>query len=412
MTVSEKIDLRATTLLGSIINAWLGGKRRFWMEGGTWSSKTFSALQFLKLVAERNPEPLLISVVSETMPHLKRGAIRDFLTIMGQDLADANWNKSDFIYRFLHDSKIEFFSADMPSKLRGGRRDILFLNECNNISYEAFYELDSRTRLFTLGDWNPVGEFWWHEKQMAEYPENVYHHSTYKDAIGVIPDSKVAEIEKMEDRDPNWWNVYGLGLIGKVEGLVYPLFKQVEELPRGNYFYGLDFGFSSDPTVLIKNVIVGDNLYSHQVIYETTPMTNNDIAWRMDLLAVSKTDPIFPDPNEPKSAEELRRKGFNIEETVTGAGSVKFGIKKVNSYYQHWTKESLDCIKEQRNHRFIKRREPTTGREYLSDDTTHQWSHGMDARRYAVAKHGMSGGAVDSRPVRYGVSKQRKILGR
>lgn len=376
--------------------AWLSGKRRALNEGGTYSSKTWSILQLLILIARHANNPILISVVSESLPHLKRGAIRDFFRILGESPDNnSNYNKSDHVYTF-GSGVIEFFGADESAKVRGPRRDVLFINEGNNIPWEAARGLDIRTAKFTFVDWNPVSEFWAHENWIGE-PQNDYIHSTYLDALGVLSQEKRDDIESNKDKDPNWWNIYGLGLVGKVEGLVYPLFKQVDELPKGDITYGLDFGFAADPTVLVANVIIGDNLYSQQIIYERTPMTNNDIAWRMELLGISSSAPIYPDPSEPKSAEEIRQKGFNVLETVTGAGSVKFGIKKVNTYYHYWTKDSLDCIKEQRNHRFIKRREPSTGREYLSDDTTHQWSHGMDARRYAIAGHrANSGGQWDT----------------
>jgi phage terminase large subunit len=116
-------------------------------------------------------------------------------------------------------------------------------------------------------------------------------------------------------------------------------------------------------------------------------MTNEDISREMELAKVLRFEFIYPDPNEPKSMEELRLLGWNIGKTVSGAGSVAFGIKKVNSYYQHWTKDSIECIKDQRNYKYITRREAGTGREYLSDNTTHQYSHGNDSRRYGVASY-------------------------
>ena len=229
-----------------------------------------------------------------------------------------------------------------------------------------------------------MGEFWAHEQWVED--NNAYDHSTYLDAIDVIPETKVAEIEAYRDKDPNWWNIYGLGLIGKIEGLVYPQFEQVDKLPMGEVFYGLDFGFSADPTVLVKNVILGDKLYSQELFYDNSALTNDQIARKMSLAGVKK-EPIYPDPNEPKSAEELRNFGFTVLEAVKGKGSVEFGIQRVNQYYQSWTKDSVNCIKEQRNYRYLK--DKTTGE--LTDKTTHNWSHGMDARRYAVASHKLSG---------------------
>jgi len=380
------VDLRTTKVYQSILQAMHDGKRGILLEGGTYSSKTYSALQALMVIAEQAPKPIDINIVSETIPHLKGGCIRDWFKILDETL-DNNpcYNKSDHIYyRPEWRGAVTFLSADNEKAL-GMRRDILFINEADALYWEIARELITRTEVFVILDWNPRAQFWAHEYYKDD-PKWAYDHSTYLDALDVIPKDKRLEIEELGKKDPNWWNIYGLGLLGKIEGLVFPNFKQVKELPRGDYFYGLDYGFSSDPTVLVKNVIIGDNLYSQQMFYNDTPMTNDDIAREMTLCGVGR-DPVYPDPNEPKSAEELRRKGFNIGETEKGPGSVKFGIKRVNSYWQHWTEDSLQCIKEQKNHSYIKKREPNTGQVYLSDDTTHTWSHGMDARRYAVASH-------------------------
>ena len=377
------MDMRTTKVFKAILEAWVQGKRRIKLEGGTWSSKTYSALQALQVIAEKAEIPLDISIVSESLPHLKQGCIRDFFNILGEDKENNPlYNKTDHIYnRPGWNGKFVFFGADDLSRVTGPRRHILFINEANNIPWETARGLDIRTELFTILDWNPVGEFWAHE-QWTEEDVNDYDHSTYLDAIDVIPETKVIDIESYRDKDPNWWNIYGLGLIGKIEGLVYPHFEQVDGLPMGEVFYGLDYGFSADPTVLVKNVIVGDKLYSQEIFYDKTALTNDQIARKLSLAGVKK-EPIYPDPNEPKSAEEIRAFGFNVVEAVKGKGSVEFGIQKVNQYYQYWTKDSVNCIKEQRNFRYIK--DKITG--VLTDRTSHIWSHGMDARRYPVASH-------------------------
>ena len=399
--MEKEINWKVTKVFDEVLRAFLGGKRRVLLEGGTSSSKTFSFIQALIYIAKEIPKPVLISVVSESLPHLKRGCIRDFFNIL-EDTPEGSpyWSRTEFTYRRPDwNGSFEFFGADDQGKVRGPRRGILAINEANNVPWETARQLDVRTELFTIADWNPVGEFWADEYWMGS-PENAYSHSTYLDAKAVLPRQTVDVIESYKDKDPNWWNVYGLGQLGKVENLVHPYFKQIDELPDGDYFYGLDFGFGSyspdellggDPTVLTRHCIIGDNLYSEQVFYERKAMTNDDIARAMELSNVNRNSPIYPDPNEPKSAEELRKKGFNIRATEKGAGSVAFGIKRVNQFYQHWTKDSTDCIKDQRNYKYIKKREPNTGREYLSDDTTHQWSHGMDSRRYAVATYGGQG---------------------
>jgi len=371
-------------------------KRRALNEGGTSSSKTVSVLQLLILIAQYSKIPLLISIVSESLPHLKRGCIRDFQNILGEGFDDNKYNKTEHIYDF-GKGQIEFFPADEPSKMRGGRRDILFINECNNVSYDAFKELDIRTRLFTFLDWNPVSEFWVHEKGMINDPVNQYIHSTYLDALWVLPPEVVKNIESNKN-DPNWWNIYGLGKLGKIEGLVYPYFEQVNELPQGDCFYGLDFGYSNDPSVLTKNVIIEDRLYSQELIYQTG-LTNDMISNRMNELGVLQHyDEIFADAAEPKSIEEIYRSGFNIKACPKGADSVEYGHQKVRQFKQYWTKDSTNCIKEQRNFRYIPDKDGK-----LTDKTTHNFSHGMDSRRYAVI--GKTGGMPPGKMLEQDITK-------
>ncbi len=382
--------MRVSRVFTEILEAYVKKQRRILLEGGTSSTKTWSFLQAFIMIAKETPVPVLISIVSESLPHLKRGCIRDFFNILNES-QDNNpyWSKTEFTYtRPDWKGRIEFFGADDASKVRGPRREILGINEGNNVPWETARGLDIRTSMFTVVDWNPVSEFWAHEYWIGQ-PENAYSHSTYLDAreAGVLPEQVVRDIESYKDKDPNWWNVYGLGLVGKIEGLVYPKFEQVDELPQGAVFYGLDYGYASDPTVLVKNVLLGDKLYSQQMFYDNSGLTNGQIAQKLSLLKI-QNEPIYPDPDEPKSAEELRQKGFNIQEAVKGKGSVEFGIQKVNNYYQYWTKDSIDCIKEQRNFRYIKDKQ--TG--LFTDRTTHQWSHGLDARRYAGATYHFAGG--------------------
>lgn len=381
------MKIQTTRIYEENAEVWLSGKRRALNEGGTYSSKTWSILQLLILIAQNTKNPLLISIVSESLPHLKRGAIRDFFNILGES-RDNNprYNKTEQTYSF-GKGVIEFFGADEADKVRGPRRDILFINEGNNVPWEAARGLDTRTRLFTIVDWNPVSEFWAHEYESMgkmipgwlHEPNTSYIHSTYLDAIEVLPAEVIANIESYRDKDPNWWNIYGLGKLGRIEGLVYPFFEQVDELPSGDTFYGLDFGYSTDPTVLVKCVLKSDALYSQELIYETG-LTNDMIAIKMGELGVRPNfDEIFADSSEPKSIEEIHQFGFNIKPCPKGPGSVEYGHQKVRQYKQFWTKDSTQCIKEQRNFRYI---QDKNGK--LTEKTTHTFSHGMDARRYGV----------------------------
>jgi len=382
------MDMRTTSIYEKNAAAWLNpDKRRACNEGGTSSSKTYSILQLLILIASHARKPFLISTVSESLPHLKRGCIRDFKAIMGDDFDDKRYNKTEQTYTF-GKGVMEFFGADEAGKVKGPRRDILYINEANNVPWTVADGLDVRTRLFTFVDWNPTSEFWAYEYESGgksipgwmRWPDTAFIHSTYLDAKAVLPAEVITNIESKRDKDPNWWNIYGLGLLGKVEGLVYPVFTIEDKLPEsGQEFYSLDYGFSTDPTVLLHNVIRGDELHSRQLIYETG-LTNDDIAHRMaDLGVIKHYDEIYDDAAEPKSNEEIARHGFNIKPAPKGPGSVEFGHQKVLQYKQFWTSDSLECIKEQRNFRYI---EDKNGK--LTDKTTHEFSHGMDARRYGV----------------------------
>ena len=354
-----------------------GSKRRALNEGGTASSKTWSILQLLSLISRKNK--VLISIVSESLPHLKRGAMRDFFHILNES-PDNNphYNKTEHIYK-LGEGIIEFFGADESDKIRGPRRDILFINEANNVSWETARGLDIRTNKFTFLDWNPVSEFWVHTNWVGQ-PENAYIHSTYFDAIGIVPPEVVANIESNRDKDPNWWNIYGLGQLGKIEGLVYPQFEQISQLPAdGQEFYGLDFGYINDSTVLVKCIVKGEELYCQEMIYEAG-LTNAMIAHRMDELGIKRRyDEIFADAAEPKSIEEIHQYGFNIKPAPKGQGSVEYGHQRIRQYKQFWTRDSVNCIKEQRNFRHIPDKDGK-----LTNKTTHTWSHGMDARRYGI----------------------------
>jgi phage terminase large subunit len=389
-TTEEVITLKYKPIFGKITRAYQHGKRRCFLEGSSWASKTYSVMQFLKELLANTPEPMIATVSSESLPHLKRGCIRDFLNIMGNELLDSHWNKTDFFYTFPKSKAVlEFVSADSGPKFTGGRRDILFCNELNHIPQNAYRQADMRTRLFTIADWNPESEFWFHDEHLADLPENEYIHAVFTDVLDVVPETFIRDMEVYKTTDPNYYRVYALGLIGELSGLVYPHFEQVDELPAGDPFYGLDYGSLVDPTVLVKNVIIGDKLYSQEMFYE---YGMDDVGAIDKALSLAKVEaaPIYPDPDEPLVSAELKSKyHHNIRESIKGPGSVAFGIKMVNSYFQYWTKDSTNCIKEQRNYRYLETQDERDEKKNPSKaiPTSHRFSHGMDARRYGVASH-------------------------
>jgi len=383
-TKAPDLKVKLTKVYDAILGAWTGGKKGILLEGGTYSSKTYSALQALIAIAIKAPRKVDIDIVSESVPHLKGGCIKDFFNII-EEIPENNpyYNQTDHVYRCPYwKAVLTFLSADNEKAL-GMRRDILFINEGDTLPWHTAKELISRTNIFTIIDWNPRSEFWAHDYYMND-PKWDYDHSTYLDALGVIPKDKAEDIVDLGKKDPNYHNIYELGLLGKIEGLVYPEFGQVDILPEGPCFYGLDYGGSVDPNVLIKNVIIGDKLYSREMFYLYN-LDISQIAREMELCGVKK-EPVFPDPENPLASMELKRvHGYNIQEAAKGKGSVDFGIKRVNQYYQHWTKDSLHAIKDQRNYRYLDVERDDDRAVSKVIKTTHRWSHCMDSRRYAVS---------------------------
>ena len=207
----------------------------------------------LIIQAQADKTKKLTSVVSESVPHLKKGAIRDFKNILQEHRAwkDANWNATDFIYTFETGSQIEFFSADNGDKLRGARRDRLFINECNNIPFDAFEQLEVRTSKFIFLDWNPTNEFWFYEDVLGVRDDLDHIILTYKDNEALDPEI-VKSIEQRKNR-PGWWQVYGLGQLGEVEGKIYRDWKIIDEIPHEARLErrGLDFGYTNDFTAIV-----------------------------------------------------------------------------------------------------------------------------------------------------------------
>ena len=201
------------------------------IQGGTSAGKTVGIIEYLIDLAQRDEIPTITSIVSESFPHLKRGAILDFLSILQQQgyFKDQRWNKTDYTYTFETGSKIEFFSVDQPGKVRGPRRDRLFINEANNISYDTFDQLEVRTKEFIFLDWNPVSEFWYYDKVANR--EDVEHLIlTYKDNEAL--DKRIIEAIELRRERKGWGKVYGEGQLGEVEGKIYPDWQIVDEVPH------------------------------------------------------------------------------------------------------------------------------------------------------------------------------------
>lgn len=328
----------------------------------------------------------LYSVVSETLPHLKKGAIRDFLNIMEGHgyYKEANWNRTDYIYTFETGSKIEFFSADSPDKVRGPRRDVLFINEANNISYETYTQLAIRTNEDIYIDYNPVSEFWVHDEIVnnrdPETGQNLVDHDflvlTYKDN-DALPQAVIDELESRRNK-PEWWKVYGEGLMGGAEGVIYTKWPQVDSVPEGARLerYGIDFGYSNDPTAIVAVYYFNQGYILDEILFQKG-VSNKQIA---DTILNQEHQALtVADAAEPKSIDEIRSYGVNVIPAVKGQGSVLQGIQIVQDQDIRVTKRSVNIIKANKNYVW-----DTDMDGKPTNKPDHFWSDAMDAVRYAL----------------------------
>lgn len=362
------------------------------VQGGTSAGKTFGILPILIQIATTEPGTE-ISVTSESIPHLKRGAMKDFIKIMQSTNRwfHNRWNASDFKYTFANGSIIEFFSTDVDSKLRGARRDYLYMNEANNQSLNAYNELVARTKKGVYLDWNPTNEFWFHEELMNDNDVD-FLILTYLDNEA-CPESAINFINKAKEKAKtstywdNWYKVYGLGLIGSLQGTVFE-FNVVDIVPSEaeRISKGLDWGFTNDPTALIDVFRFNGELYVDELLY-STGLTNTDIINRMNGLGISKKDGIIADSAEPKSIEDLRRGGYTVTAAQKGKDSVNFSIDILKGFKINITKRSVNLIKEMRGYVW-----ETDHEGKLTGKPIDHNNHAIDALRYvALNKLGRKG---------------------
>lgn len=259
--------MNVTSVFGRNLDAYNDKYRYIVNKGSTRSSKTFSILQLLIMIARFSVEPMVISVVSESMPHLKKGCIRDFKFMLQEEglWNDKNWNATESIYK-INKSIIEFFSSDTTGKVHGPSRRILYINECINIEYEIFRQLAIRTTETIFLDCNPSFEFWLDEKILPR-DEACLIHSTYKDNE-YLTEAQVREIESNMS-DTNWWRVYGEGLTGSLQGVVIQNWNIVNEMPDNykNRWIGIDFGYTNDPTAIVDIRLSEGELWIDELLY-------------------------------------------------------------------------------------------------------------------------------------------------
>lgn len=326
------------------------------IQGGTSAGKTFGVIPILIDKALKYPGTE-ISIVSESIPHLRRGALKDFLKIMvwTKRMDEKKFNRSLLTYRFDNGSYIEFFSADQPDKLRGARRNVLYINEANNVDFESYQQLAIRTSNEIWIDFNPTSEFWAHTEVLKDTDAELLI-LTYKDNEA-LPTTIVDEIEKAKQKAKtssywdNWWKVYGLGQIGALQGGVFENWEQIDTIPNEAKLlaYGMDFGFTNDPTTLTAIYQYNGKHILDEVIYQTQ-LTTMDLNNLMKQKGVVKGKSIYADSAEPKTIRELNNMGWSVKSSEKGKDSILFGIDKMQREEFLVTKNSVNLVKELRSY--------------------------------------------------------------
>lgn len=351
-------------------------------QGGTSSGKTYSLLQVLFCKAAEQPNQV-ITIVGQDIPNLKVGAIRDFETILNSSKFFSSFiasvNKTDKIWLFNNGSIMEFKSYENEQDAKNGKRDYLFINEANGVSYEIYDQLQVRTSKQVFLDYNPTAPFWVHERLIGRedvqlFISNFSHNPFLNDEIK-------RKIITFKHSDPEKWRVYGLGKTGKTEGVIFKNVEWISEMPRNlkRISFGMDFGFTNDPTTLIKCGISDGELYAERWIYEYE-MTTKDINDALIELEFPKKERIYADSADPKTIRELRNLGWNVWGAKKGSDSIRHGINKIKKYSKlnivnckHWKNEQISYI-------WGKDRKTNRPTNKPIDANNHLW----DALRYGV----------------------------
>ena len=347
------------------------------VQGGTSASKTFSILMILIDRAQTNKN-LTIHVISESYPHLRDGAIKDFKTILlGRNYwEDDRWNKTEKEYSFETGTTIKFLSIDKLGKAHGPRRDILFLNEANNVEWQIVDQLMARTRGDIWIDYNPSSEFWFHEHIKDSLPHD-FIILNYKDNEAL--DQTVVEYIESKREDKNWWTVYGLGHLGEIEGRVYTGWKTIQEIPEEARLvrYGLDFGYTNDPTAIVEIYKYNDGYILNEIRY-MKGLQNSEIA---DFMKNREKALIIADSAEPKSIDELKLHGLDIIGAEKGPGSINRGIDFVKDQRIQVTISSYYLLKEY--NAYLWKTDTKTGKHI--NEVIGGNDHLLDAIRYGLS---------------------------
>lgn len=352
-------------------------------QGGTSSGKTYSIMQLLFEMAMNEPD-LVVTIVGQDIPNLKKGAYRDAKTILNQSPILQVWfpyiNESERVIRCINGSVLEFTSFKDEQDAKSGKRDVLFINECDGIAYGIYWQLDMRTRRKVFLDYNPSARFWVHDNVIGR--KNVKLIISDHRCNPFLSKEEHEKIEKIEDYE--LWKVYARGKTGKLKGLIFPEFRIVDRMPevlecKGNW-YGLDFGYTNDPTALENMRLAHGELWVDELLFEAG-YDNPMIARVMKTNGIMRRDVVIADCAEPKSISEINSFGFNVQPSSKGPDSIKNGIQILQRYKINVTRRSTGIIQEMKRYKW-----KVDKNGVMLNVPIEVWNHGLDAIRYIGLK--------------------------
>ena len=352
-------------------------------QGGTSSGKTYSIMQLLFEMAMNEPD-LVVTIVGQDIPNLKKGAYRDAKTILNQSPILQVWfpyiNESERVIRCINGSVLEFTSFKDEQDAKSGKRDVLFINECDGIAYGIYWQLDMRTRRKVFLDYNPSARFWVHDNVIGR--KNVKLIISDHRCNPFLSKEEHEKIEKIEDYE--LWKVYARGKTGKLKGLIFPEFRIVDRMPevlecKGNW-YGLDFGYTNDPTALENMRLAHGELWVDELLFEAG-YDNPMIARVMKTNGIMRRDVVIADCAEPKSISEINSFGFNVRPSSKGPDSIKNGIQILQRYKINVTRRSTGIIQEMKRYKW-----KVDKNGVMPNVPIEVWNHGIDAIRYVSLK--------------------------
>lgn len=347
-------------------------------QGGTRSGKTYNILIWIIFYYCAENRNKTITICRKTFPSLRASVMRDFISILYQyDMYREEFhNKSSSEY-ILYNNLIEFISLDQPQKVRGRKRDLLFINEANELYWEDWQQLLFRTKDKIIIDYNPSDEYHWIYDKVIPRDDCDFYITTYLDNP-FLGESIKQEIERLKDTDEHYWQVYGLGIKGITKSTIFR-YIEVNQIPESAKFlsYGMDFGYTNDPTTLVAIYVDNYNLYVQEYLYRTM-MTTTDIHNYLKSLDINR-EMIWADSAEVRLIDELRRMGWNIKPSIKGRDSINAGIDLLKRYKIHLTSDSTNIIQEFRNYKW---QEDRNGKMINIPIDSH--NHTIDALRYGT----------------------------